>query len=139
MYAQYRKIRKSNNLKVFRSDKCKDHTQDSQNQLCGGFSCLWWCIWLYIVFVVAYVLPITVSDYVFKNLTFNGMEIAALSLTLTGLLLVLWPERCPAGLYKPFKCCIKNEIEAQQREQRSHSHSVLHFNKTWLWQGFCVR
>lgn len=84
----------------------------------------------YIVFVVAYILHITVSDYVFKNLTLNGMEIAALSLTLTGLLLVLWPERCPAGLYKPFKCCVKNEIEAQQREQRSHSHSVLHFNKT---------
>ncbi|CAG2232131.1 solute carrier family 35 member F3-like [Mytilus edulis] len=77
---------------------------------------------------VALGIPIcTISDYVFKNLTLNGMEITALGLTFTGLLLVLWPERCPAGLYKPFKCCVKNEIEAQNREQRSHS--VLHYNK----------
>lgn len=123
MYAQTRNTSKPKNVKVFGNNNIKGPTQVSTT-ICYG------CHIFDDVFIVSYLVYITVSDYVLKNLTLNGMEIAALSLTLTGLLLVLWPERCPAGLYKPFKCCVKNEIEAQHREQRSHSHSVLHFNKT---------
>lgn len=85
---------------------------------------------LYFGLGVALGIPVcTFADYVFKKLAINGMEIAAVTFTLIGLLLVMWPDRCPAGMYTAFKCCLNNEVETHPREQRSQSHSVLHFSK----------